>query len=96
MPISFLQVVVSDSVAVSGRIQMGADESGKTISLMEYVNQSSGSEDQTLLQKDLYKELRLRGYHYKGIFQGIVSADLKGKYCMFSYKTSLDCIVLVC
>lgn len=33
-----------------------------------------------LQQKDVYRELRLRGYQYGGLFQGIVKADLAGEY----------------
>ncbi|KAJ4448696.1 hypothetical protein ANN_00086, partial [Periplaneta americana] len=32
-----------------------------------------------LTSRDIYKELRLRGYHYKGVFRSIVSADCSGR-----------------
>lgn len=40
---------------------------------------------QTLSLKDIYKELRLRGYNYGPAFQGILSADLEGNFFNFYY-----------
>lgn len=31
-------------------------------------------------RKDFYKELRLRGYHYSGLFKTVVHCNIKGKY----------------
>ena len=31
-----------------------------------------------MLSRDVYKELRLRGYHYTGLFRGISSASVDG------------------
>ena len=31
-----------------------------------------------MLPRDVYKELRLRGYHYTGLFRGISSASFDG------------------
>lgn len=72
-------MVVSDSVAVSGNIHLGVSQSGETRSLMDFMTSPVKDGDRTLLQKDVYKELRLRGYHYGGLFQGITQADLKGE-----------------
>lgn len=78
------EIVVSDSVAASGRIHIGVDQSSEHASLMSFLGMSQG-EDSTpstatpsLQQKDVYRELRLRGYQYGGLFQGIVKADLTG------------------
>lgn len=40
---------------------------------------TSSTATPTLQQKDVYRELRLRGYQYGGLFQGIVKADLAGE-----------------
>lgn len=34
--------------------------------------------------EDIYKELRLRGYEYHGLFMGILKADIRSKYCYVS------------
>lgn len=80
-----LQIVVSDSVAASGRIHVGVDQSGETTSLMSFLGMAEAEGNTfntttpTLQQKDVYRELRLRGYQYGGIFQGIAKADLAGE-----------------
>lgn len=77
-----LQIVVSDSVAASGRIHVGVDQSGETTSLMSFLGMAEAEGNTTtptLQQKDVYRELRLRGYQYSGIFQGIAKADLAGE-----------------
>lgn len=37
------------------------------------------SEDFPMSTKDIYKELRLRGYNYKGLFRSLVGANPQGK-----------------
>lgn len=34
--------------------------------------------EEEMQSRDVYKELRLRGYHYTGLFRGIKSASIKG------------------
>ena len=34
--------------------------------------------EEDMSHRDVYKELRLRGYHYSGLFRGIKSANIKG------------------
>jgi len=36
-------------------------------------------EDEVLITKDIYKELRLRGYQYAGAFRSLKSASISGK-----------------
>ncbi|XP_071547019.1 fatty acid synthase-like [Panulirus ornatus] len=80
------EVVVSDSVAASGNIHLGASQSVETRSLMDYLTPPTEEGDKILLQKDVYKELRLRGYHYGGLFQGIKQADLKGTHGVLMWQ----------
>lgn len=35
-------------------------------------------EEESLMSRDIYKELRLRGYHYSGSFRGVKSATTTG------------------
>lgn len=40
----------------------------------------------TMSSKDIYKELRLRGYNYKGLFRSLVGINVEGKLdvsCVF-------------
>ncbi|XP_063877296.1 fatty acid synthase-like isoform X1 [Scylla paramamosain] len=79
------EIVVSDAVAASGRIHVGGDHASENASLLSFLeklevkgSQSTSTSTSNLDKKDVYRELRLRGYEYKGLFQGITSANLEG------------------
>lgn len=36
-------------------------------------------EEEVMISKDIYKELRLRGYQYTGLFRALKSASISGK-----------------
>lgn len=72
------EVVVSDTVAASGCIHVGVDQSGDSLVNRLALSPVTADPKTKLMQKDVYKELRLRGYQYGGIFQGITSTDLNG------------------
>lgn len=81
-----IQVVVSGSVAASGRIHMGVEDSAEGKTLLHFLKESKASDhEKRLQQQDVYKELRLRGYQYGGIFQGILHADIKGEFYTFLF-----------
>nr|XP_045622655.1 fatty acid synthase-like [Procambarus clarkii] len=80
------EVVVSDSVAASGCIHLGVEQSGESKSLVDFLTSSAEGNGEILQQKDVYQELRLRGYHYGGIFQGIAQTNLKGTYGTLMWK----------
>lgn len=76
---------MSDAVAASGRIHVGGDHMSENASLLNFLEKSeakgsqSATNNTSLEKKDVYRELRLRGYEYKGLFQGITSANLEGE-----------------
>lgn len=51
---------------------------------------------------DIYKDLGLRGYDYKGVFRGVKEADSEGNgRCLLRTKTSemtvkLNCVSVLC
>lgn len=45
---------------------------------MESNDLSFKADEQQMTTKDVYQELRLRGYQYSGLFYGIKSCDLQG------------------
>ena len=65
---------------VSGNIKLGIDQSKERDYLKKLILDSNNKvvTSNSLQTKDVYKELRLRGYHYGGLFQGIHEADLQG------------------
>ena len=88
------EIANGDQLAVTGKIFIPDD----SLTLEEQTNQSSenGEEGAIVLStKDAYKELRLRGYEYGGVFQGIVQAKDDGKEYSFLKCSSCDLKMLV-
>ncbi|KAF5278088.1 hypothetical protein FQR65_LT03604 [Abscondita terminalis] len=67
------EICESGSVAVSGKISVPEDITKEFVDLSPAVKDNS--EHIPLTTGDIYKELRLRGYDYQGIFKGITSSD---------------------
>ena len=65
------------SVAVSGRIYVPEDADKEQLDLPPPV-QRVEKELLPLKTADIYKDLRLRGYDYGGIFRGIAESDNRG------------------
>lgn len=63
-------------MAVRGQIRIPEDVSKEVLSLKEPEVVKNGL---PLNTSDIYKELGLRGYDYKGIFRGIKTIDNYGK-----------------
>ncbi|XP_076049052.1 fatty acid synthase-like [Oratosquilla oratoria] len=81
------EVTVGETVAASGRVQLGAEQSPavvmtrKNLATQNCHITDDELEDEVnidLNQQDVYRELRLRGYQYQGVFKGILSANNKG------------------
>lgn len=66
------EICEGGSLAVSGTIKIPENVEHEEISLDPLV---TDNETKGLLKSDVYKELRLRGYDYKGIFCGILCSD---------------------
>ncbi|KAG7203855.1 hypothetical protein KM043_017909 [Ampulex compressa] len=75
--------IVNDSVAiVTGRIRHMRNPLKDKV-LPEVVQQYKDmyeieSQEESMTTKDVYKELKLRGYQYSGLFRGIISASITG------------------
>ncbi|KAK2587686.1 hypothetical protein KPH14_003803 [Odynerus spinipes] len=72
------EICESGSVAVTGKIRRPDNIEKEQLDLPPITpTKEAGLLD--LTTKDIYKELRLRGYDYTGIFQGITKADNRGR-----------------
>ncbi|KAK5643002.1 hypothetical protein RI129_009169 [Pyrocoelia pectoralis] len=71
------EICESGSVAVSGKIFVPEDVSREFIDLPPPTVKSE-SDLISLTTGDIYKELRLRGYDYDGVFKGVASSDNYG------------------
>lgn len=67
------------SVAVSGNVRVSEAIEKDQLKLQPPSVPPTTKEILPMNSKDIYKELRLRGYEYRGIFQGIKSSD---NYCI--------------
>lgn len=66
------------AVVVSGKISVPEDVSKEFLNLPAPVEKNE--KGLPLELSDIYKELRLRGYDYQGIFKGIVKSDSRGSH----------------
>lgn len=71
------EICEATTVVVSGNIRASDDIKREQLTLPA-LPEVAGEEVLPLNTKDIYKELRLRGYEYRGIFQGIQRSDSYG------------------
>jgi fatty acid synthase len=71
------EVVEGRTAIVSGSVYLPEDVS-REIAPMECPKPVHGGDLLELTSRDIYKELRLRGYNYQGLFRSLVSADSLG------------------
>ncbi|XP_071569274.1 fatty acid synthase-like isoform X1 [Temnothorax nylanderi] len=69
------EIIEGDNVVVTGTVRIPTNIENEKISanLAECVD-----DEEKMSTKDIYKELRLRGYQYAGIFRGLKSASITG------------------
>ncbi|XP_061721884.1 fatty acid synthase-like [Cydia pomonella] len=73
------QVCEGGDVVVTGTVRLTADPAAERLAPAELAEAEEKQEDLPALDsEDIYKELRLRGYNYKGVFRGIKSSDAHG------------------
>ncbi|XP_075218277.1 fatty acid synthase 3 [Lycorma delicatula] len=72
------EVVEGGAAIVSGRVYAPGDINKEMVDLKRVKLPDSASKLLPLNSKDIYKELRQRGYNYKGLFRGLVSSDNTG------------------
>lgn len=69
------EVVESGAPVVTGRLYIPTDVNKEMIDMPPHPDEPS---DTDLNIKDVYKELRLRGYNYKGLFKSLTRVNLDG------------------
>ncbi|KAL6267202.1 hypothetical protein P5V15_000279 [Pogonomyrmex californicus] len=84
------EICEADTVAVSGNVRVSENIEKDQLKLQPPILPAD-KETLSLNTKDIYKILRLRGYEYRDIFQGIKSCDnygVAGKICWFDQWVS--------
>lgn len=74
------ELMEGGSVTVSGRVRLAEGVEREQLSLPPPTVNKADLLD--LGKADIYKDLRLRGYDYRGVFCGILQADNKGKLAL--------------
>lgn len=70
------EIIEGGAPIVTGRAY-AMEENENLLNLPE-IKPAEGKDLISLNSRDIYKELRLRGYQYKGLFRGLVSLDNLG------------------
>ncbi|XP_034666101.1 fatty acid synthase [Drosophila subobscura] len=70
---SSFEICEGSSLVASGKLRLVTNATQERLNLPSLPG-TAGS--QKLATKDIYKELRLRGYDYSGVFQGILESDI--------------------
>ncbi|XP_046963942.1 fatty acid synthase-like [Vanessa cardui] len=90
------EIVESGASIVTGRIYAQKNV-GRDYRVLPAEPESKGPNDKHLLTKDFYKELRLRGYQYSGLFRGVIGCNVQGTRGRLAWVnnwvTFLDCMM---
>ncbi|XP_039312737.1 fatty acid synthase [Solenopsis invicta] len=79
------EIIEGDNAVVTGTVRIPNNiENEKDLSnSIEYID-----EKEDMNMKDIYKELRLRGYQYTGVFRGLKSASVTGSNGHIAWTTN--------
>ncbi|XP_046963777.1 fatty acid synthase-like [Vanessa cardui] len=90
------EVVESGASIVTGRIYAEKNV-GQEYCSIPVEPESAEANDNHLLTKDFYKELRLRGYQYSGLFRGVLGCNVEGTRGRLAWVenwvTFMDCML---
>ncbi|XP_045453921.1 fatty acid synthase-like [Melitaea cinxia] len=90
------EIVESMTSIVTGRIRVKKNV-GQEFRLIPFEPESTGPNVKHMLTKDFYKETRLRGYQYSGLFQGVLGCNVEGTRGRLAWinewVTFLDCML---
>ncbi|CAH2098693.1 unnamed protein product [Euphydryas editha] len=90
------EIVESKASIVTGRIRVKKNV-GQDYRWLPAEPESTGPNVKHLLTKDFYKELRLRGYQYSGLFRGVLGCNIEGTRGRLAWDnewvTFLDCML---
>ncbi|XP_015179002.1 PREDICTED: fatty acid synthase [Polistes dominula] len=78
------EVIEGNTAVVSGNIRIADDITKEKVP--EYARKDDVEREEILKTKDIYKELRLRGYQYSGLFKSFVSASIDGRRGHIEWK----------
>lgn len=89
------EVVKDGNAVVTGTIRIPVDVNKEKVP--HFFLQQHNNKEEVMTAKDIYKELKLRGYQYSGSFRGITSASSMGEQGHIAWElnwvTFMDCML---
>lgn len=76
----FFEVMESGAAIVTGKVFVPEDVTRESSGLQNSTILPQDDDVFVMKPKDIYKELRLRGYNYKGLFRSIMCCNSDGLY----------------
>ncbi|EFN81866.1 Fatty acid synthase [Harpegnathos saltator] len=70
------EIIEGNTTIVTGKVRVPSDPAKERI-VTDFL-QNDDDEEEVMKTKDVYKELKLRGYQYTGVFRGIKSSSIMG------------------
>ncbi|CAG4931996.1 unnamed protein product [Colias eurytheme] len=90
------EIVESGASIVTGRIYAKKNV-GQEYRQLQPAPEATGPNVKHMLTKDFYKELRLRGYQYSGLFRGVIGCNIEGTRGRLAWVnnwvTFMDCML---
>ncbi|KAG5318196.1 FAS synthase, partial [Pseudoatta argentina] len=82
------EITEEDSVIVTGTVYETLNPEQEMIPT-DLLSENS-DEDESMTARDVYKEMKLRGYQYKGLFRGLKSASISGTQGHIAWKNNWE------
>ncbi|XP_018360096.1 PREDICTED: LOW QUALITY PROTEIN: fatty acid synthase-like [Trachymyrmex cornetzi] len=82
------EITEGDSIIVTGTVYETLNPEQEMIPT-DLLSENS-DEDENMTARDVYKELKLRGYQYRGLFRGLKSASISGTQGHITWKSNWE------
>lgn len=73
------EISENNATVASGLVRVPQDINLEKIDVIPFTDDVPDNNVMPMKTKDFYKALRLRGYHYKGLFKKVQYANINGK-----------------
>ncbi|KAI8423475.1 hypothetical protein MSG28_012596 [Choristoneura fumiferana] len=80
------EICEGGAVVVTGRARLVTDPAAKRLPVASFAVEEPVEQLPSLDADDIYKELRLRGYNYQGLFRGIVQSNAYGTRGLLAWE----------
>ncbi|XP_065216376.1 fatty acid synthase-like [Planococcus citri] len=89
----YFEVRGNSAIVATGKVRTYENANKEMIDVTPCKTCTSDSNSLPMNKDDFYKELRLRGYNYKGLFKNVEYVDYDGKYGEVSWNNNFVCFM---